>query len=296
MGSSQPAAESTQSSPSSSNHYASSYESAQTSTSPSASSGSSYSGYTSTVSDAQTTTTPSTSAYGATGSNTSGSDTSNSGNSGYGGSNYGASGYGASTSGTSGYGAASGTPAATSTAPATDPLVASSRSNWQANPAGPAAGGNSNPAATDRSARSEQPPHKLAEVLRFDITVPWIIENWPRVSSGLSELNLHGYRVPLVTGTGESDLAGSLTYYFNKKQQLDRIIFHGTSGDPRPLITIVGNNFELERVIVNDPGLAFYQRKSWGKSHSELLIRPARVLRANDPHKRYEIEMALKRP
>jgi hypothetical protein len=136
----------------------------------------------------------------------------------------------------------------------------------------------------------------LAEVLRFDITVPWIIEHWPRVSAGLSELDLHGYRVPLVTGTGESDLAGSLTYYFNKKQQLDRIIFHGTSGDPRPLITIVSNNFELERVIVNDPGLAFYQRKSWGKSHSELLIRPARVLRSNDPHKRYEIEMALKRP
>ncbi len=150
--------------------------------------------------------------------------------------------------------------------------------------------------SAERSSQAELPPHTLAEVLRFDITVPWIIAHWPRVSAGLSELDLHGYRVPLVTGTGESDLAGSLTYYFNKKQQLDRIIFHGTSGDPRPLITIVGNNFQLERVIVNDPGLAFYQRTSWGKSHSELLIRPARVLRSNDPHKRYEIEMALKRP
>ena len=144
--------------------------------------------------------------------------------------------------------------------------------------------------------QTDASPHTLAEVLRFDITVPWIIAHWPRVSAGLSELDLHGYRVPLVTGTGESDLAGSLTYYFNKKQQLDRIIFHGTSGDPRPLITLVGNQFNLERVIVSDPGLAFYQRKSWGKSHSELLIRPARVLRSNDPNKRYEIEMALKRP
>ncbi len=107
---------------------------------------------------------------------------------------------------------------------------------------------------------------------------------------------MHGYRVPLVTGTGESDLAGSLTYYFNKKQQLDRIIFHGTSGDPRSLVTFVSGEFELKRVIVDDPGLAFYQRKSWGRSQSELLIRPARVLRADVPNQRYEIEMAIKRP
>ncbi len=66
------------------------------------------------------------------------------------------------------------------------------------------------------------PPQTLEEVLRFDISPDWIIERWPRVSSGLSELDLQGYRVALVTGTAESDLAGSLTYYFNKKNQVDR--------------------------------------------------------------------------
>ncbi len=194
--------------------------------------------------------------------------------------------------------AASGAAATTTMAAAADTRLASADSGRHAPMSQWSTGGSSSPAknSTERSSQSELPPHTLAEVLRFDITVPWIIAHWPRVSAGLSELDLHGYRVPLVTGTGESDLAGSLTYYFNKKQQLDRIIFHGTSGDPRPLITIVSANFELKRVIVSDPGLAFYQRKSWGKSHSELLIRPARVLRANDPNKRYEIEMAIKRP
>ena len=120
-------------------------------------------------------------------------------------------------------------------------------------------------AAANEANQPAPPPHTLAEVLRFDITVPWIIAHWPRVSAGLSQLDLHGYRVPLITGTGESDLAGSLTYYFNKKQQLDRIIFHGTSGDPRASITLVSNQYKLERVIVDDPGLAFYQRHELGQ-------------------------------
>ena len=160
-------------------------------------------------------------------------------------------------------------------------------------------GGKESPNAPTKQAwRIEgNPPQTLAEVIRFDITVPWVVERWPRVTAGLSALNLHGYRVPLVTGTGQSDLAGALTYYFDKNQKLERIIFHGTSGDPRPLVTLVtAEPFNLERVVVNDPGLAFYQRKSSSSSLSELHIRPARVLRADTPNKRYEIEMALRRP
>jgi hypothetical protein len=140
------------------------------------------------------------------------------------------------------------------------------------------------------------PPQTLREVLRFDITIPGIIYRWPRVSSGLSELDLHGYRVPFTSGPSEGEVAGSLTYYFNKKQQLDRIIFVGTCADARLLVTIVTGSYELKRVIVNDPGMAFYQRKSWGKSHSELRVRPARVIRSDAASKRFEFEMALKRP
>jgi hypothetical protein len=139
-------------------------------------------------------------------------------------------------------------------------------------------------------------PHTLEEVLRFDITPAWIIERWPRVSTGLSELDLQGYRVALVTGTTESDLAGSLTYYFDKKNKVDRIIFHGTSGDPRSLVTLVTQRHELKQQKSDDPSLTLFQRKSWGKTVSELRIRPAPIVRAEAPQARYEIELALKRP
>jgi hypothetical protein len=136
----------------------------------------------------------------------------------------------------------------------------------------------------------------LAEVLRFDITPTWIIDRWPRVSTGLSELDLQGYRVALVTGTADSDLAGSLTYYFDKKNQVERIIFHGTSGDPRALVAMVTSRYDLKQQKSDDPGLTLFQRKSWGTTMSELRIRPAAVVRSETPHARYEIELAIRRP
>jgi hypothetical protein len=136
----------------------------------------------------------------------------------------------------------------------------------------------------------------LEEVLRFDITPDWVINRWPRVSTGLSELDLPGYRVALVTGTADSDLAGSLTYYFNKKNQVDRIIFHGTSGDPRQLVTLVTSRYDLKKQKSDDPSLTLFQRKWFGQSKSELRIRPAAVVRSDAPYARYEIEMAIKRP
>ena len=49
----------------------------------------------------------------------------------------------------------------------------------------------------------------------------------------LAELDVQGYRVPLVTGTSRDDLAGSLTYYFDKTHHVTHIHFRGTTGDPQ---------------------------------------------------------------
>ena len=84
------------------------------------------------------------------------------------------------------------------------------------------------------------PLPSLAEVLRFDATVDWVLQRWPRVTTGLPYLQLQGYRVPLVTGTGLADVAGSLTYYFNARQQVQRITFRGTTGDPQRFGSLVG--------------------------------------------------------
>lgn len=157
------------------------------------------------------------------------------------------------------------------------------------------------PLAADQEAAKKKliegpAPRDLAEVLRFDITTHWIIARWPRVTTGLSVMELQGYRVPLVTGTNEDGLAGSITYYFDKHQVCERIIFHGTSGDPRKLVYLVTSRYGLEREITNDPGLTLYRKKSSSRVDSELRIRPAKVIRADAPRARYEIDLAVKRP
>src|SRR5262249_23674179 len=39
--------------------------------------------------------------------------------------------------------------------------------------------------------------HNLGEVLRFDVTKEWVYSNWPRKSTGLSDPEMFGVRVPL---------------------------------------------------------------------------------------------------
>ncbi len=140
------------------------------------------------------------------------------------------------------------------------------------------------------------PTRGLEEVLQFEGTPAWVMARWPRVTAGLAELDLQGYRVPLVSGTGSDDLAGSLTYYFNKDQKIERIIFHGTTGDPRKLIALVTSKYHFSHEATSDPSLSLFQAKWNGKPHSELRIRPARVVRADQPHVRFEVDLAMKRP
>jgi len=138
--------------------------------------------------------------------------------------------------------------------------------------------------------------HDLNEVLNFDITPSWVMSHWPRVSASLAELDRQGYRVSLITGTNEHDVAGSLTYYFDKKQRLERIGFRGTTGDPRALVGIVTGKFELLRQPTDDPSLSLYQLKWNGKPRSELRVRPVSVVRSAVPRSRFNVELTLDRP
>ena len=92
------------------------------------------------------------------------------------------------------------------------------------------------------------PVRGVAQVFRFDVTPEWIVRSWPQVSTGLAQVQLQGYRVPLVTGTTENDLAGSLTYYFNAQQQVVQIAFHGTTGDVRNLLALLSNRYHCAAV------------------------------------------------
>jgi hypothetical protein len=133
----------------------------------------------------------------------------------------------------------------------------------------------------------------MAEALRFDVTAPWVLQRWPRVVTGLPDGDLQGYRVPLVTGTREDDIAGALTYYLSPQQACRRITFSGTAGDPRKLVAHVVGQFGLIQRTSNDPALQLYQTRWNGKPVSELRIKPVAVVRADSPHARYEVELTL---
>ena len=133
----------------------------------------------------------------------------------------------------------------------------------------------------------------LEECLRFDVSAAWILGRWPRVTAGLPDQDLQGYRVPLVTGTQEDDLAGSLTYYFTKRQRCQRITFQGTTGDARKLIAYLTGRYGFKQQTSNDPNLYLYQIRWNGSPLSEMHIRPARIVRSNEPLARFEVLLAM---
>ena len=77
------------------------------------------------------------------------------------------------------------------------------------------------------------------EFFRFDATPDWVVQRYPRVSTISSSKELDGYRAPLVTGTGLTDLSGTITYYFDRFQKVQRIQFQGLTGDPQPLVYLM---------------------------------------------------------
>jgi hypothetical protein len=119
---------------------------------------------------------------------------------------------------------------------------------------------------------------------------------WPNVSTIPINSLGQGYRVPLVTGVREDDLAGSLTYYFGTDRRVQRITFEGTTGNADRLIAVVAQPHGFTRRSTTDPGLFLYQQTSGGKTVGELKIRSADVMRTAAPHRRFLVSLVLTRP
>ena len=131
----------------------------------------------------------------------------------------------------------------------------------------------------------------------MNVSPAWIVRQWPRVSAGLGDLRLQGYRVPLVSGTAEDDLAGALTYYFNSQQQLERITFSGTTGDPRRLIRWVVDRFAFGRRLTNDPGVILYEvRVLTGARRARLASVRSRSSRPATRLARFNVALTIERP
>jgi len=151
--------------------------------------------------------------------------------------------------------------------------------------------------ASGSAAAGESAVLPMSEAFRFDVTQGWITQRWPLASIGLADPRLQGYRVPLVTGTAPTDLAGSLTYYFDSRQQLRRITFDGTTGDARELVKLMTSRYGFTRRILQGAGQFRYEAAHPdGKTVSTLEVRAAQMVNANDPFGRFTVALTLQGP
>lgn len=146
------------------------------------------------------------------------------------------------------------------------------------------------------SAASQEKFVDLEQAFRWEITPAWILGNWPRVTTHLAALDSQGYRVTLITGTGQTDLAGAVTYYFDPQQRLQKMVFHGTTGDAKRLVQFLISRHHFERRLTDDPSVYLYQVEQDGQALSELKIKTAPIVRTTSAYSRFEVSLTMNRP
>jgi len=137
--------------------------------------------------------------------------------------------------------------------------------------------------------------HSLQEVLRFQVSKEWVYQNFDRKSTGLSDPQLFGIRVPLVTGTARTDLAGSLTYLFDAQGQVQHISFRGRTADTTPLVQFLTQTYKFERMQA-PAGDQLYQVRDGSRVYSELRTKPESVLMETSPLGSFGVVLELGRP
>jgi hypothetical protein len=138
------------------------------------------------------------------------------------------------------------------------------------------------------------PVQHLGEVVRFDISPAWVVGRWPRVTTTLAGRDLEGLRVPLVTGIRPDDLAGSLTYYFDRNQQVQRLTFEGYTGDARRLLTLVTQYYGLRPEPALHAGM--YVARWNDKPTSICRVSRAPIVTQASPRSQLHVLLELNRP
>lgn len=139
-----------------------------------------------------------------------------------------------------------------------------------------------------------QPVQDLREVLRFDISPDWVTQRFSRVSTVLAELNLDGLRVPLVTGTGAGDLAGTISYYFDRQSRLQRVMLHGFTGDATSVVNTMTQFYGLQPEPSLDAGV--YTRRWNGRPVHFLRITRAPIVYSDATHHKFIVFLELNQP
>ena len=173
---------------------------------------------------------------------------------------------------------------------ATPGTSSSAASSWWGSSSNPSAGA----PAQSAPVLSVTQINSLAEVLRFDIPPAWVMQNFPTVNTGVGDMNLDGLRVPLITGTRPDDLVGTLTYYFDRFQRVQRISLHAVTGDPTRIGNEIQRNYRLQQQPALGGGL--YTTTWNGTPTSILHITPATVITAEQQNARFTVFLEINQP
>lgn len=138
------------------------------------------------------------------------------------------------------------------------------------------------------------PIHDLREVLRFDITPEWVTGHFARVSTVLADTHLEGFRVPIVTGIGTADLAGTLTYYFDYSGGLQRVMMHAITGDVSRVIEAMTTHYGLAVEPTLEAGV--YTRRWNAQPVHFLRVSRAPVVYRDALHHKFTVFIELNQP
>ncbi|MDX1945518.1 MAG: DUF6690 family protein [Pirellulaceae bacterium] len=156
-----------------------------------------------------------------------------------------------------------------------------------------ASGETASPAPVSTAKFIAAPPVSLEEALRFDITPPWVAARWPTVSTVAGDAKYMGLRVAYVSGTQPSDVAGSLTYYFNDRHELEKLTLEGLTGDETRLVQFVSHYYGLRPTPTLIAGL--YVKGDPNKPSSKLRVLHLPTMRADQPLARAQVALELSR-
>ena len=136
--------------------------------------------------------------------------------------------------------------------------------------------------------------YSVADLLRFDLTPNWVMKTWNLVTSDLPNTSLTGMRVPIVTGTEPTDVAGSLTYYFNKNQRLERVTLHGYCADPSSVLALAQQRFALRQYA--SQGTPIYLAYFGDQPISIMRVEAMPKKDEGSSSRQYEIDLELNLP
>lgn len=120
--------------------------------------------------------------------------------------------------------------------------------------------------------------------LRWDLPRGYLIWQHPNAAIVPTERNLLGYRIPFTTGLQPHDLTGTLTYYFDSKDQLQRMELSAASGNPWPMTQWLLPQFRLQPIPSTHPNVRLAILKSRDKPQSLLAVASGNASSASTPH------------